>query len=238
MAICGCGLPACCCQPAVAGGVIYADLWGALNTHLALQALFTQSSSVCELLLQAFPFPSTPGEVTLYPLSLAFVFIYSSLGKCVFPPVLWSFPPTTTFTSFPAPHCCVVLLLPPATMFVYRSHGRWVFPPLLWSFPPSTTLTSFPAPGCWMHSLTPARASPAQPGLFIHSYRKDSLPALFGAQCIPPSFPRVFILIAYYSFSLFSPRWRSFCPGGYADLAQGCLWEYRGTAKLILSASS
>jgi hypothetical protein len=28
--ICGCGLPACCCQPAVAvaGGVIYADLWG------------------------------------------------------------------------------------------------------------------------------------------------------------------------------------------------------------------
>jgi hypothetical protein len=26
--ICGCGLPAHCCQPAVAGGVIYADLWG------------------------------------------------------------------------------------------------------------------------------------------------------------------------------------------------------------------
>jgi hypothetical protein len=27
------------------------------------------------------------------------------------------------------------------------------------------------------------------------------------------------------SFSLF-PRWRSVCPGGYVDLAQGCLWEY------------
>jgi hypothetical protein len=44
------------CQPAVAGGVIYADLWGELSTHLALQALFTQSSPVREPLLQAFPF--------------------------------------------------------------------------------------------------------------------------------------------------------------------------------------
>jgi hypothetical protein len=41
MAICGCGLPADCCQPAVAGGFIYADLWGELSTHLAL---FIQSS--------------------------------------------------------------------------------------------------------------------------------------------------------------------------------------------------
>jgi hypothetical protein len=56
MAICGCVLPACCCQPAVAGSVIYADLGSELNTHLAPQALFTQSSLVHELLLQAFPF--------------------------------------------------------------------------------------------------------------------------------------------------------------------------------------
>jgi hypothetical protein len=44
--ICGCGLPACCCQPAVAGGCLYADLRVELSTHLALQALFTQSSPV------------------------------------------------------------------------------------------------------------------------------------------------------------------------------------------------
>jgi hypothetical protein len=81
MAICGCGLPACCCQPAVAGGIIYADLWGELNTHLALQALFTQSSPVRKLLLEAFPFPSTLREMTLHPLSLACVFIYSSHWK-------------------------------------------------------------------------------------------------------------------------------------------------------------
>jgi hypothetical protein len=105
MAICGCCSPAHCCQPAVAGGVIYADLWGELSTHLAPQALFTQSSPVREPLLQAFPFPSTLGEVTLHPLSQASVFVYSSRGQWVFPPLLWSFPPSTTLTSFPTPGC-------------------------------------------------------------------------------------------------------------------------------------
>jgi hypothetical protein len=42
-------LPAHCCQPAVAGGIIYADLWGELSTHLALQALFTQSFPVSRI---------------------------------------------------------------------------------------------------------------------------------------------------------------------------------------------
>jgi hypothetical protein len=68
------------------------------------QALFTQSP-VCEPLLQAFLFPSTLGEVTLHLLSQACMFIYSSRGKWIFPPLLWSFPPTATFTSFPAPDC-------------------------------------------------------------------------------------------------------------------------------------
>jgi hypothetical protein len=56
---------ACCCQPAVAGGFIYADLRSELNTHLAPQALFILSSPGCDPLsfgvflppplLQAFP---------------------------------------------------------------------------------------------------------------------------------------------------------------------------------------
>jgi hypothetical protein len=65
---------------------MYADLRGELSTHLAPQALFGQSSPVREPLLQAFPFPSTLGEVTLHLLSLACVFIHSSHGKWVFPP--------------------------------------------------------------------------------------------------------------------------------------------------------
>jgi hypothetical protein len=43
--------------------------------------------------------------VALHLLSPAGVFIYSSRGKWAFPPVLWSFPPTSTFTSFPTPGC-------------------------------------------------------------------------------------------------------------------------------------
>jgi hypothetical protein len=106
-AICGCGLPAFCCQPAVAGGIIYADLWGEFSAHLALQALFTQSSPVHKPLLQAFPFPSTLWEVTLHPLSQADVFVYSSYGRWVFPPLLWIFPPCATLKSFPCPSCWV-----------------------------------------------------------------------------------------------------------------------------------
>jgi hypothetical protein len=134
MAICGCGLPSRCCQPAVAGSIIYADLWGELKTHLAPQALFTQSSPVREPLLQAFPFPSTLGELTLHPLSLACMFIYSSCGKWVFPPLLWSFPPSATLTSFPAPGCWARTPAPtrasPARtgLFIYSSGKD--FPPL------------------------------------------------------------------------------------------------------------
>jgi hypothetical protein len=39
-----------------------------------------------------------------------------------------------------------------------------------------------------------------------------------------------FIVFVYYSAFIFSscfPGWGSVCPGGCADLAQGCLWEYR-----------
>jgi hypothetical protein len=105
MAIYGYGLPARCYQPDAAEGVIYADLWGEPNTHLTLQASFTQSSPVHNPLLQAFPFPSTLGEVTLHPLSLACVFVYSSHGKWVFTPLLLIFPPSTTLTSFPTSGC-------------------------------------------------------------------------------------------------------------------------------------
>jgi hypothetical protein len=48
MAIFGCGLPARCCQAAVAGGVIYADLRSELSTHLAPQA-FVYSEFSCAL---------------------------------------------------------------------------------------------------------------------------------------------------------------------------------------------
>jgi hypothetical protein len=236
--ICGCGLPAPCCQPAVAGGVIYADLRGEFSTSLALQALFTQSSPMLEPLLQAFPFPSTLGEVILHPLSQACVFVYSSHGKWVFPSLLWSFPPTTTFTSFPACDYWVVLLLLPAAMFVFSSRGKWVFPPLLWSFPPSPLTQAFLL-------LVVGRVPPFLRSLsglsvlFIYSSGKDFLPPIFGVQCAPPSFPCVFVvLIAYFSVSFFSPG------GGQSVQGAMLIWprlvcgSTAVLAKLTLSASS
>jgi hypothetical protein len=55
--------------------------------------------------------------------------------------------------------------------------------------------------------------------------------------------PTLFPTCLYCSYCLllsfsFIPRWRLVCPVGYADLAEGCLWEYHGTTKLTLSASS
>jgi hypothetical protein len=56
-------------------------------------------------------------------------------------------------------------------------------PHLLWSFPPSATLTSFSTPGCWVHVPAPVSASPARPGLFIYSSKKDSPPTLWHSGC-------------------------------------------------------
>jgi hypothetical protein len=182
MAICGCGLPASCCQPAVSGDCIYVDLWGELSTHLAPQALFTQSSPVRRPLLQAFPFPSTLGEVTLHPLSQSCVFVYSSRGK-------------------------------------------WVFPHLLWSFPPFATLTSFPAPGCWARATAPTLSGQGQL-VYLQFQEGFSSPPLWHSR-----HPTLFAMCLYCCYCLllsfsFFPRWGSVCPGGYADLAQGCLWKY------------
>jgi hypothetical protein len=56
-----------------------------------------------------------------------------------------------------------------------------------------------------------------------------ALPLLFGTQGTLPSLLCVFLLLLLFSLVFFSffPGWGSVCPGGYADLAQGCLWEYQ-----------
>jgi hypothetical protein len=187
-------LPAHCCQPAVAGGVIYADIWGELSTHLALQALFAQISPVREPLLQAFPFPSTGKGDTAPAFS----------GLHVYLQFMWE-----------------VGLPPSPVEFSSHRHSH--------QLPCSGSLG---AP-----QLSPEALRP--PGLFIYSPGKGSLPPNFGAQCAPPSFLHVlFVPIAYYSVSLFFSGWRSVCPGGYAALAQACLWEYCCTTKLTWSTSS
>jgi hypothetical protein len=53
-----------------------------------------------------------------------------------------------------------------------------------------------------------------------------SPPPLFGTQGALPSLLVVFFVVIVYYSVFFSPGWGSVCPGGYADLSQGCLWEY------------
>jgi hypothetical protein len=129
------------------------------------------------------------------------------------------------------PHC-------QACMFIYSSCGRWVFPPLLCSSPPSSTLTSFPAPGSWACAPAPTRGSLARPGcLFTVTGRIPFPQSSVLSAPHPLSHVSLLFLLLITQF-LFFPGWRSVCPGGYAALAQACLWGYRGTVKLTWSASS
>jgi hypothetical protein len=73
--------------------------------------------------------------------------------------------------------------------------------------------------------VLPLLPSPA--GLFIYrSIRDCPSPPLWHSGC--PTLFAVFFVVDYsvWVFFSFFPGWVSVCPGGYADLAQGCLWEY------------
>jgi hypothetical protein len=97
-------------------------------------------------LFQAFPLLVAGQVLPLLP-SPASLFIYSSCGKWVFPPLLWSFPPTDTFTSFPAPSCWACATAPAFSgQLVYLQFHEGL--PL----PPSLALRA-PCPLCYMSFL-------------------------------------------------------------------------------------
>jgi hypothetical protein len=123
-------------------------------------------------------------------------------------------------------------------MFVYSSLGKWVFPPLLCSFPPSATLTSFPARGCWVHTPTPTRASLAHPACSFTVPGRIPFPQSSALSAPHPLSSVSLLFLFLITQFLFFPRVGVVLFRGYAVLAQACLWEYGGTAKLTLSASS
>jgi hypothetical protein len=166
------------------------------------------------------------------------VFIYSSCGRSVLPPLLCSFPPTATFASFPAPDYWVVLLLLPAAMFVYSSRGKWVFPPLLWSFP--SLHHSHKLFHSWLLGAHPLPPEPLRPTWLVYLQFWEGFPFPNLRHSVHPTLFPACLYCSYcllLSFSFF-PRWRSVCPWDYAALAQACLWEYCSTAKLTWSTSS
>jgi hypothetical protein len=88
------------------------------------------------------------------------VFIYSSRGKWVFRPLLWSFPPTAAFTSFPALDCRASAAAPA---------GWPVCLQLTWDvgFPPSPVFSSlrhfYKLSHFWLLGVR-HRSRPLQPG--------------------------------------------------------------------------
>jgi hypothetical protein len=219
MAIWGCGLPARCCQSAVAGGVIYADFRNELNTPLAQQALFTQSP-VRKPLLQAFPFPSTLREVTLHLLSQSCVFIYSSHGKWVFPFSCGVFLPLLLLQAFLlllTGRCCCSCQ--PAYLFTAHmgsgssllSCGVFLPPPPSQAF---LLLVAGRAPPRPPEPLRPARL------VYLQSREGFPSPNLQHSGC-----PTLFALCLYYSYCLLV----SFCffPGCGSSV-QGVCWSGPG----------
>jgi hypothetical protein len=81
---------------------------------------------------------------------------------------------------------------------------------------------------------------PLRPTQLVYLQFREGFPSPNLWHSVPPT---LFLSCLYCSYCLlvsfsFFPGWRSVCPGGCAALAQACLWEYRGTAKLTWSASS
>jgi hypothetical protein len=157
MAICGCGL----LSTAVSLLFLAALFMQICGVSLALTwplRLCLLRDLCTMLLLQAFRFPSTLGEVTLYPLSQACVFVYSSHGKWVFPALLWSFPPSTTLTSFPDPGCWVPATAPTlsgqARLVYLQSQEGFPSPPLRHSGHPTLFATCLYCSCCLLLSFS------------------------------------------------------------------------------------
>jgi hypothetical protein len=106
---------------------------------------------------------------------------------------------TVHMGSGPSPLSCGVFLPPPLLQAFPLLVAGWV-PPLLpspASFFIYSSMRDCPSPPLW-HS--------GHPTLFAT--------CLFCCYCL------------LFSFFSFFPGWGSVCPGGFANLAQGCLWEY------------
>jgi hypothetical protein len=131
--------------------------------------------------------------------------------------------------------CCCSCQLP--CLFTVHM-GSWSSPLSCGVFLPPPLSQAFPLlVGGHAPLLLP---EPLRPARLVYLQSREGFPSP-NLQCSghPTLFP-TFLYCSYcllVSFSFF-PGWRSVCPGGYAALAQACLWEYRGTAKLSWSMSS
>jgi hypothetical protein len=189
MATCGCGLPARCCQPAVAGKVIYADLWGQLSTHLDQQALFTQSS-VHDATTTSFPLSKHTGGDDTPPIFSGLHVYLQLIWEVGLPPLLWSFPLTTAFTSFLASDCWACAVAPAGWHACLQLTWEMGLPPCSVEF--SFLCHSHRLSHSWLLG-TPVLSGQDQ---LVYLQFWEGFPSPhFGAQGTPPSLLRVFIVL-------------------------------------------
>jgi hypothetical protein len=96
-------------------------------------------------------------------------------------------------------------------------------------------------PSCsWLLGAAPLPPEPLLPAWLVYLQSREGFPSPNLQRSGRPTLFPACLIYSYcllLSFSFF-PWWRSVCPGGYAALAQGCLWGYCCTLKLTWSASS
>jgi hypothetical protein len=214
MAICSCGLPAHCCQPAVAGSIIYSDLRSELSTHLAYQALFTQSSPVHKP-ATSFPLSKHTGGGDTAP-------AFSGLRVCLqltwemgLPPLLWSFPPTATFTSFPTPECWACAAAPAGWCVCLQLRWEVDLPPSPVEF--SSLRHSHKLSRSWLLGVLPcSRWSLSSQAWLVYLQFQEGFPS-------PPLWhsvhPTLFATCLYCSYCLLLSF--SFFPRGEVGLSRG-----------------
>jgi hypothetical protein len=112
----------------------------------------------------------------------------------------------------------------PAGLFIYRLWGSAPFPALQWNPHQDSHCykLSWSKVARWGPPLLPSQA-----GLLIYSSVRDCPSHTRWSSGWHALFATCLFVVVYYSvFFLFFAWVGLVCLGGYADLAQGCLWEY------------
>jgi hypothetical protein len=181
------------------------------------------------------------GKVTLHPRSQACVFIYSSCGRWVFPlscAVLLPPPLSQAFPLLVNGRCCCSCQ-PPCLFTAHVGSGSSLLSCGIFLPPPLSPAFPLLVAG---HAPAPARGSQAHLACLFTVYLQsgEGFPSPNLWRSVHPTLFPVCLICSYcllFSFSFFL-GWRSVCPGGYAALAQACLWGYHSTMKLTWSSSS
>jgi hypothetical protein len=181
MSIWGCGSPAHCCQPAVAGG-FFMQISGVSLALICPHRICLLRDLLCATAtVTSFPLSKHTGGGDTAP---------AFSGLCVYLQFTWEVGLPPSLVGFSSHH------------HFYKLSCSWLL-------------------GVCRHSCLLLLAC-----LFTVPWG-IALPTSGLRAPHPLCYVSFFVVVVYSVCFSFFPGWGSVCPGGYVDLAQGCLWEYR-----------